>query len=186
MLKYGLAVTNIKCDLITLIVAEKCCDAFLMGEEIINSQDIIDVIGPELTKAKVTSCMTNLERFGFLEFTKSKDEFAIRRGEKFALIMDGCKVEVKDRPTPVIKKEVVSLEDRHFYFMNECVRQNDLREKKLPINEIGKFIEHWTEPNKQGQMKFEKEPFWDLTKRMNTWYRNGVKYGSIIEVTLNT
>lgn len=40
-------------------------------------------------------------------------------------------------------------------------------------NEINKFISYWTEPTKSGkQQRWETEPTFEITRRLNTWFRN--------------
>lgn len=56
-------------------------------------------------------------------------------------------------------------------------REQDFKNKvnimiAFPYEMRQEFIEYWTEPNKSGsKMKFELEPTWDLTRRLQRWDR---------------
>jgi len=44
-------------------------------------------------------------------------------------------------------------------------------------NEIRKFIDYWTEPNKSHtKIKWEMEKTWDTKRRLKTWFTNAVKF----------
>ena len=49
-------------------------------------------------------------------------------------------------------------------------------------NELGdeydNFIMYWTEPNKNGKLRYELEKFFDIKRRVNTWMQNKNKYGN--------
>jgi hypothetical protein len=49
-------------------------------------------------------------------------------------------------------------------------------------NELGdeydNFIMYWTEPNKNGKLRYELEKFFDIKRRVNTWLQNKNKYGN--------
>jgi hypothetical protein len=38
------------------------------------------------------------------------------------------------------------------------------------------FINYWTEKSKTGKMRFEGEKYFDIKKRLNTWFRNNQKF----------
>ena len=45
---------------------------------------------------------------------------------------------------------------------------------------IDEFIAYWTEPNRsKTKMRYEMEKTWDISRRLNTWYRNQIKFGKI-------
>lgn len=62
--------------------------------------------------------------------------------------------------------------------MNIEEREKDFRDKvnrmiSFPYELRKEFVEYWTEPNKSGtKMKFEMEPTWDLSRRLNRWAGN--------------
>jgi len=49
-------------------------------------------------------------------------------------------------------------------------------------NELGdeydNFIMYWTEPNKNGKLRYELEKFFDIKRRVYTWLQNKNKYGN--------
>ena len=49
-------------------------------------------------------------------------------------------------------------------------------------NELGdeydNFVMYWTEPNKNGKLRYELEKFFDIKRRVNTWLQNKNKYGN--------
>jgi hypothetical protein len=40
------------------------------------------------------------------------------------------------------------------------------------------FLEYWTEPNKNGKLRYELEKFFDAKRRINTWIKNKNTYGN--------
>lgn len=40
------------------------------------------------------------------------------------------------------------------------------------------FLEYWTEPNKNGKLRYELEKFFDAKRRINTWLKNKNTYGN--------
>lgn len=48
---------------------------------------------------------------------------------------------------------------------------------------VHEFFDYWTEINKTGKlMRFEKQTFFDISKRLATWKRNGINRGTIKDV----
>lgn len=45
-------------------------------------------------------------------------------------------------------------------------------------DEFDNFIMYWTEPNKNGKLRYELEKFFDIKRRVNTWMQNKNKYGN--------
>jgi hypothetical protein len=45
-------------------------------------------------------------------------------------------------------------------------------------DEYDNFIMYWTEPNKNGKLRYELEKFFDIKRRVNTWLQNKNKYGN--------
>ena len=45
-------------------------------------------------------------------------------------------------------------------------------------NEYDNFVMYWTEPNKNGKLRYELEKFFDIKRRVNTWLQNKNKYGN--------
>lgn len=45
------------------------------------------------------------------------------------------------------------------------------------------FINYWTETSKTGKLRYEKEPFFDINRRFNTWKKNNAKFFGIINKT---
>jgi hypothetical protein len=195
MIEVGLLVSNVKLDLVSFYVAKKCYEAFATGENKIYSEFLIGEIGLDLSKAAITSSMKKLERFGFLEFTHSKGEYMIQRGENFQEIVSGGKVEmtallVKDKPQKVDLKETLEQRRREFweYLWEENEKQD---KKKLASGSEGmleKFFLYWSEADRStGLMKWENKkehPTWEAKKRLGTWYSNAVQRGEIIVMNL--
>lgn len=44
--------------------------------------------------------------------------------------------------------------------------------------EYDNFVMYWTEPNKNGKLRYELEKFFDIKRRVNTWLQNKNKYGN--------
>jgi hypothetical protein len=53
-----------------------------------------------------------------------------------------------------------------------------VREKATDIESdlLQRFIDYWTEKNQKGVMRFEKEKFFDITKRLATFKQNSLKW----------
>ena len=45
-------------------------------------------------------------------------------------------------------------------------------------DEFDNFVMYWTEPNKNGKLRYELEKFFDIKRRVNTWMQNKNKYGN--------
>ena len=45
-------------------------------------------------------------------------------------------------------------------------------------DEYDNFLMYWTEPNKNGKLRYELEKFFDIKRRVNTWMQNKNKYGN--------
>jgi len=45
-------------------------------------------------------------------------------------------------------------------------------------DEYDNFVMYWTEPNKNGKLRYELEKFFDIKRRVNTWLQNKNKYGN--------
>jgi hypothetical protein len=45
-------------------------------------------------------------------------------------------------------------------------------------DEYDNFVMYWTEPNKNGKLRYELEKFFDIKRRVNTWLKNKNKYGN--------
>lgn len=72
-----------------------------------------------------------------------------------------------------IYKEKRDLIDRENDFKNEVL----FFEKNFDKDIIDNFINYWTEKNKKGdEMRFEKEKFFDIKKRLNTFKLNSEKW----------
>ena len=66
-------------------------------------------------------------------------------------------------------------------------RKNDFAESLKPFLEtygremIKEFFLYWTEPNQKKQkMKFEMQDTWSLERRLNTWSKQSVKFGTAV------
>lgn len=53
-----------------------------------------------------------------------------------------------------------------------------LNYKHILGSEYDNFIMYWTEPNKNGKLRFEEQKFFDINRRILTWNKNTTKYGT--------
>ena len=53
-------------------------------------------------------------------------------------------------------------------FRKECLGF----EKQFGEKHVNKFFRHWSEPDQNGRMRFQKEPFWDIETRLERWVEN--------------
>ncbi len=44
--------------------------------------------------------------------------------------------------------------------------------KQYGEKQVNKFFRHWSEPDQNGRMRFQKEPFWDIETRLERWVEN--------------
>jgi hypothetical protein len=44
--------------------------------------------------------------------------------------------------------------------------------KQFGEKQVNKFFRHWSEPDQNGRMRFQKEPFWDIETRLERWVEN--------------
>lgn len=70
---------------------------------------------------------------------------------------------------------------------NIDVRKNSFAQSLQPYLDIygkemlNEFYLYWTEPNQQNtKMKFELEKTWSLERRLNTWSKQSVKFGTAV------
>jgi len=49
----------------------------------------------------------------------------------------------------------------------------------LAVNHITEFFEHWTEASKSGKLRYEKEQFFEIPKRIGTWKKNAIRFGKL-------
>lgn len=73
-------------------------------------------------------------------------------------------------------EEALTKKNEEFISQVEKVCQGvDLKEGHK--NEIRKFIEYWTEPNKSHtKLRWEMEKTWDTKRRLRTWFTNAMKF----------
>jgi hypothetical protein len=56
---------------------------------------------------------------------------------------------------------------------------NNIEEFKEELSDsYNDFLEYWTEPNKNGKLRYELEKFFDAKRRINTWIKNKKTYGN--------
>jgi len=74
------------------------------------------------------------------------------------------------------------------------IKEKEIKEKEIKVNinliddiqtfkselgdEYDNFVMYWTEPNKNGKLRYELEKFFDIKRRVNTWLQNKNKYGN--------
>ena len=71
----------------------------------------------------------------------------------------------KERKVKEIKENINLLEDIQTF-------------KSELGDEYDNFVMYWTEPNKNGKLRYELEKFFDIKRRVNTWLQNKNKYGN--------
>lgn len=50
--------------------------------------------------------------------------------------------------------------------------------KDVLADEYDNFVMYWTEPNKNGKLRFEEQKYFDINRRIITWNKNTTKYGT--------
>ena len=61
---------------------------------------------------------------------------------------------------------------------------NDLIALKIQLgDEYENFLMYWTEPNKNGKLRYEVEKFFNLERRILTWNKNKDKYATTKSAT---
>jgi hypothetical protein len=61
---------------------------------------------------------------------------------------------------------------------------NDLMALKIQLgDEYENFLMYWTEPNKNGKLRYEVEKFFNLERRILTWNKNKDKYATTKSAT---
>ena len=70
-----------------------------------------------------------------------------------------------------------TIEERVERFTAACKAVCDADPSRLPDALRKEFHAYWTEQNAQGVMRFEKQPFFDHGRRMDTWRRNAESKG---------
>lgn len=63
--------------------------------------------------------------------------------------------------------------------VNKDIFINNVETYKSILNDsYQEFIDYWTEPAKNGKLRYEGEKFFDIKRRVNTWLQNKTKYGN--------
>jgi hypothetical protein len=78
------------------------------------------------------------------------------------------------KPAPEPKK---TPEERAARFAEACSAVIELDPARLPEALRKEFYAYWTEQNESGVLRFEKQPFFDHARRMDTWRRNAESKG---------
>ena len=96
---------------------------------------------------------------------KRKDANACERMEMDAKNADS--VIVTDKDTVIVKDKVIDIEERKLKFAQTLEPFLNTYGKEM----LNTFYHYWTEPDqtKKPKMRFEKEKFWDLNRRLVTW-----------------
>lgn len=96
---------------------------------------------------------------------KRKDANACERMEMDAKNADS--VIVTDKDTVIVKDKVIDIEERKLKFASTLEPFLNTYGKEM----LNTFYHYWTEPDqtKKPKMRFEKEKFWDLNRRLITW-----------------
>ena len=77
--------------------------------------------------------------------------------------------------TPKVKESKVKLSKvntKDIFINNIEVYKTELADS------YNDFLEYWTEPNKNGKLRYELEKFFDAKRRINTWIKNKNTYGN--------
>lgn len=74
-------------------------------------------------------------------------------------------MEKDDKETDVKKDFSLSLADRKEAFKKELEQYRDSYESDM----LNDFFQYWTEPNKDKEMRFEPEEFWDTKAKLDAW-----------------
>lgn len=87
------------------------------------------------------------------------------------------------------RKDIKPLSERSSEFAAEVSRLNHISNYKYdPI--VVDFLSYWTESDKKGVMRFEKQPTWNISMRMDTFlkrknrYNNGFKFNKQSKSTI--
>jgi hypothetical protein len=90
------------------------------------------------------------------------------------------KEQVKEQVQDIIllKKETkpkISIDERKQYFKDRLIEI--VKKENIDVIIAKEFFEYWTEPNQTNtKMKFELEKTYDITRRLNTWLQNNIKF----------
>lgn len=77
---------------------------------------------------------------------------------------------IKERKVKEIKESKVNNKESFIIIIEE--------HKDLLGDSYNDFLEYWTEPNKNGKLRYELEKFFDAKRRINTWIKNKNTYGN--------
>ena len=68
-----------------------------------------------------------------------------------------------------------TLNERKQYFKDRLIEI--VKKENIDVIIAKEFFEYWTEPNQTNtKMKFELEKTYDITRRLNTWLQNNIKF----------
>lgn len=68
-----------------------------------------------------------------------------------------------------------TLDERKQYFKDRLIEI--VKKENIDVIIAKEFFEYWTEPNQTNtKMKFELEKTYDITRRLNTWLQNNIKF----------
>lgn len=130
--------------------------------------------------------LNDLIEFGFIRIVAdSKNQhqskiIALSKNDKATdKALDEATIKASDKPTDTIieQKNKGTIEERKNYFAQSLQPYLDIYGKEM----LNEFYLYWTEPNQQNtKMKFELERTWSLERRLNTWSKQSVKFGTAV------
>ena len=89
-------------------------------------------------------------------------------------------IDIENQETKEIT--IQDVEQRKASFIQDVYSHQDQYKEWM----LKEFINHWTEPTpKSNRMLYEKQKTWNTAMRLNRWFSNGVKWGSIDKETGN-
>lgn len=94
-------------------------------------------------------------------------------------VNDNVNVKVKVNDNVILlEKETKfkkTLDERKQYFKDRLIEI--VKKENIDVIIAKEFYEYWTEPNQTNtKMKFELEKTYDITRRLNTWLQNNIKF----------
>ena len=97
------------------------------------------------------------------------NDYLIIKDKEQEKVKDKGKEQEQEKPDPDDQ-----LKKRETKFRNDVMQF-----KQYPLPMLNAFILYWTEPNKsKSKMRFENQPTWDLSRRLNRWESNDFGKGN--------
>ena len=130
--------------------------------------------GSPKVKVFVEKELKEVKNRDLLEFIENLDSSLVKPIDTVSQKEEELEIEKEEELELKVKPTLLEIDVRKDIFRESLVPFADKYDKQM----LKAFFDYWTETNRsKKKMRFEDQKFFDLTKRLSTWYRNDDKFG---------